>query len=536
MSLSSPFIQRPVATSLLAAAFLLVGLVCYFQLPVSALPQVDFPTLQVSASLPGASPETMASNVATPIERQLSLIAGITQMTSLSTQGQTQVVLQFELNRNIDGAAQDTQAAINAAGGQLPTNLPAPPTIRKVNPADAPVLAIAMRSDTLPIAKVSDYADSIVAQQISRIDGVGLVNINGQRKPAIRIQIDPRKAASMGLQLDTVRTAIANNTVNSPKGSLTGPSQNMTVLANDQILDVAPWRNLVVAYKNGAPVRVKDIGRAIDDVENNQIGAQSFPGPAAVGAAKTVKAGPAVLLAITKQPGANVLQTVAAVKKALPGIEANVPPGIDFNIIQDRTQTIEASVSDVERTLLITIVLVVAVIYLFLLNVRATIIPSAVIPLSLLATAAVMLPAGFSLDNLSLMALTIAVGFVVDDAIVMVEAIWRRIEHGEKPFQAALNGASEIGFTILSISISLIAVFTPLMFMSGIVGRLMREFALTLSASVLISVAMSPHLHTDVVLSVPEEARTAQEPHHQGSGPRLHQPGPRAMPRRWTWS
>ncbi|MEI9889929.1 MAG: efflux RND transporter permease subunit [Caulobacteraceae bacterium] len=490
MSISSPFIKRPVATSLLAAAFLMVGIVCYFQLPVSSLPQVDFPTLQVGASLPGASPETMASNVATPLERQLSLIAGVTQMTSSSTLGQSQVLLQFDLSRNLDGAAQDTQAAINAAAGQLPSTLPAPPTIRKVNPADAPILVLSMRSDTLPIAKVSDYADSIVAQQLSRLDGVGLVNIYGQRKPAIRIQIDPRKTAALGIQLDTVRTAIVNSTVNAPKGNLTGPKSNYTILANDQILSLGPWQNLIVAYKNGAPVRVKDIGVAIDDVENNQNGAQSFPG---AGATKdnAIKAGPTILVAVTKEPGANVLRTVQAIKKALPGIEANVPASVEFQIAQDRTQTIQASVKDVEMTLLITIVLVVAVIFLFLRNVRATVIPSAVIPLSLLATAAVMLPAGFSLDNLSLMALTIAVGFVVDDAIVMVEAIWRRIEHGEKPFQAALNGSGEIGFTILSISISLIAVFTPLMFMSGVVGRLMREFALTLSAAVVISVCMS---------------------------------------------
>src|SRR5215469_324272 len=489
LSISSPFIKRPVATSLLAAAFLLVGLVCYFQLPVSALPEVDFPTLQVNASLPGASPDTMASNVATPLERQFSLIAGITDMTSSSTQGQTGVQLQFELSRNIDGAAQDVQAAINAAGGQLPSNLPAPPSIRKVNPADAPILALAMRSDTLPIAKVSDYADSIVAQQLSRLDGVGIVNIYGQRKPAIRIQIDPRKVASLGLQLDSIRQVIANNTVNAPKGALNGPHGNLTILANDQILDVAPWRNLVVAYKDGARVRVKDIGDASDDVENNQSGAQSFPGKASTD--PRIKGGPAILLGVTKQPGANVLRTVDEINKALPGIEANIPASVEVYPIQDRTQTINASTRDVEITLLITVVLVVAVIFLFLRNVRATIIPSAVIPLSLLATAAVMLPAQFSLDNLSLMALTIAVGFVVDDAIVMVEAIWRRIEHGEKPFQAALNGSGEIGFTILSISISLIAVFTPLMFMSGIVGRLMREFALTLSASVVISVCMS---------------------------------------------
>jgi HAE1 family hydrophobic/amphiphilic exporter-1 len=489
VSISSPFIKRPVATSLMAAAFLFVGVVCYFLLPVSALPQVDFPTLSVSASLPGASPDTMASNVATPLERQLSLIPGITQMTSSSTLGSTNVVLQFELTRNIDGAAQDVQAAINAAGGQLPTNLPAPPTVRKVNPADSPIFVMAMRSDTFPISKVSDYADSIVAQQISRLDGVGLVNIYGQRKPAIRIQIDPRKVASMGLNLDAIRTAIANNTVNAPKGALTG-QRSQAIYANDQALDLASWKDLIIAYKNGAPVHISDVGQASQDIENNQVGAESYPGAGDISGG-IIKAGPAVILPITKSPGANVLRTVQTIKKALPGIRANIPPGIDLYQVQDKTQTIQASVLDVEMTLLITIVLVVAVIFLFLRNVRATIIPSAVIPLSLFATAAVMLPVGFSLDNLSLMALTIAVGFVVDDAIVMVEAIWRRIEHGEKPFQAALNGAGEIGFTILSIAISLIAVFTPLMFMSGIVGRLMREFALTLSAAVILSVALS---------------------------------------------
>jgi HAE1 family hydrophobic/amphiphilic exporter-1 len=489
MSISSPFIKRPIATSLIAAAFLLIGLVCYVQLPVSALPQVDAPTLQISANLPGASPETMASNVATPLERQLSLIQGITQMTSTNSLGSTTIVLQFELSRNIDGAAQDVQAAIQAAGGQLPTNLPSPPSIRKVNPADAVVMAIAMYSQTLPIVTVSDYADNIIAQQISRIDGVGLVNVGGAQKPAIRIQVDPRKVASMGIQLDAIRNAIAANTVNAPKGNLVSDRQSLTVYANDQVLKASQWNDLVVAYKNGAPVRVRDIGRAVAGVENNQSGAWGEPGPANRDA--TLIRGKVVHVSITKAPGANVIRTVDAIKKALPDLQAKIPSSIEMHVVADRTQTIRASVKDVEITLLITVVLVVAVIFLFLRNVRATLIPSAVIPLSLFATAAVMLPAGFSLDNLSLMALTIAVGFVVDDAIVMVEAIWRRIEHGEKPFQAALNGAGEIGFTILSISISLIAVFTPLAFMGGIVGRLMREFALTLSAAVLISVALS---------------------------------------------
>ena len=491
MSLSSPFIRRPVATSLIAIAFLVVGVVAYFNLPVAALPQVDFPTLQVSASLPGASPETMASNVATPLERQFSLIPGVSQMTSVSSLGSTSITLQFELSRNIDAAAQDVQSAINAASGQLPTNLPAAPSFRKVNPADAPIMILALSSDTLPLSQVSDYADNILSQQISRIDGVGLVNIGGQQKPAMRIQLDPRRIAAMGLQIDNVRATIVNNTVNQPKGAINGPGRNLTVYANDQITDPAVWNNLVVGYHgaNGAPIRISDLGGAKADVENNQIGAWVFPGKANTDA--TLKGGRGVLLIIFKQPGANVIKTVDRINAALPGLEANIPPAIAVHVVADRTQTIRASVKDVEITLLITIVLVVAVIFLFLRNVRATLIPSVVIPLALLATAAVMLVVGFSLDNLSLMALTIAVGFVVDDAIVMVEVIWQRIEKGEEPFEAALAGAGEISFTILSISISLIAVFTPLMFMGGVVGRLMREFALTLSAAVVLSIILS---------------------------------------------
>jgi HAE1 family hydrophobic/amphiphilic exporter-1 len=489
VSLSSPFIRRPVATSLIAAAIFVFGLVAYFNLPVAALPEVDFPTLQVSASLPGASPETMASNVATPLERQFSQIAGVTQMTSSSTNGSTSITLQFDLSRNIDSAAQDVLTAVNAAGGQLPTNLPSPPTIRKVNPADAPIMIIGLTSDTLPIATVNDYADNIFSQQISRIDGVGLVNIGGQQKPAMRIQIDPRKAAALNLQLDAIRATIANNTVNAPKGLINGPLKASTVYANDQIMDVTTWNKLIVGYHAGAPIRIRDLGRAIQDVENNQIGAWIYPGPA--NQDKTLTAGHAILLIVFKQPGANVIKTVDRINAALPGLQANIPPGIGVHILADRTQTIRASVSDVKLTLLLTIFLVVGVIFLFLRNTRATIIPSVVIPLSLLGTAAVMLAAGFSLDNLSLMALTIAVGFVVDDAIVMVEVIWRHIEDGLPPFEAALKGAQEISFTILSISISLIAVFTPLMFMGGVVGRLMREFALTLSAAVVISVILS---------------------------------------------
>jgi len=510
VSLSSPFIRRPVATSLIAAAIFVFGLVAYFNLPTAALPQVDFPTISVSASLPGASPETMASNVATPLERQFSAIPGVTQMTSSSSYGSTSVTLQFDLSRNIDAAAQDVQTAVSAAGGQLPTNLPSPPTIRKVNPADAPIMIIGLSSDTLPIQTVDDYADNILSQQISRLDGVGQVGIGGQQKPAVRIQIDPRRAAALNLQLDSIRTTIANNTVNAPKGLINGPLKASTVYANDQIMDITTWNNLIVGYNKGAPIRVHDLGRAINDVENNQMGAFIYPGPANTD--KTLHASRAIMLVIFKQPGANVIKTVDGINAALPGLRNNIPPAINVTILADRTQTIRASVNDVKITLLITIFMVVAVIFLFLRNVRATLIPSVVIPLSLLGTTAVMLAAGFSLDNLSLMAMSIAVGFVVDDAIVMVEVIWRHIEEGLPPFEAALKGAQEISFTILSISISLIAVFTPLMFMGGIVGRLMREFALTLSAAVATSVVLSltftPMLCA-LFLRAPEPPKTA---------------------------
>jgi HAE1 family hydrophobic/amphiphilic exporter-1 len=490
-NLSAPFIRRPVATALIAIGFLLVGIVAYINLPVAALPEVDFPTLQISVGLPGASPETMASNVATPLERQFATVQGLSQMTSVSSLGSTSVTLQFQLNRNIDSAAQDVQAAINAAGGQLPTNLPAPPNIRKVNPADAPIMIISVRSDSLPIQTVNDYADNILSQQLSTIGGVGLVTIGGQQKPAIRIRVDPNKIGALGLQLDNVRTAIANETVNAPKGALTGPRENLAVYANDQIFDTSVWNNLVIGYnsKSGGAVRIKDVGSAIANVENNQLGAWIYPGKGNTD--KELVGGQAILLIIYKQPGANVIQTVDAIQKSLPRLRANIPPSIDVRVVADRTQTIRASVKDVETTLLITIGLVVAVIFLFLRNIRATIIPSVIIPLALLATAGAMLPLHFSLDNLSLMALSIAVGFVVDDAIVMEEVIWQKIEHGMGPFEAALEGSGEISFTILSISISLVAVFTPLMFMGGVVGRLMSEFAFTLSAAVVLSIFLS---------------------------------------------
>ncbi|WP_068089934.1 efflux RND transporter permease subunit [Novosphingobium rosa] len=489
MSISRPFIQRPVATTLLAAAILLVGIVAYFSLPVAALPSVDFPTLQVSTSLPGASPTTMASNVATPLERQFALIPGISQMTSVSSLGSTSITLQFQLNQSIDSDFMQVQAAINAASAQLPSNLPAQPTIRKVNPADAPIMVLTMTSDTLPLDQVDNYADVILSQQVSSIQGVGLVTIGGQQKPAVRIQLDPARVAARGLQIDSVRAKLVASTTNAPKGSINGAQQGLTVYANDQILDAKGWQNLVVGYSGGKAVHLSDIGSAEPGVENNQIGAWTFPGKANTD--PTFKANQGILLVIYKQPGANVIQTVQAIRDALPRLKANIPPGINVSVLRDSTQTIQASVKDVEQTLLITIALVVAVIFVFLLDIRATLIPSAVIPLALLGAAAGLYVLGDSLDNLSLMALSIAVGFVVDDAIVMVEVIWQHMEHGAKPLEAALAGAGEVGFTILSITASLIAVFTPLMFMGGVVGLFMHEFAVALSTAVLMSMVLT---------------------------------------------
>ncbi len=489
MNISQPFINRPVATSLVAVALLLVGVAAFLFLPVSALPNVDFPTVQVSASLPGASPETMASNVATPLERQFSLIPGISQMTSASALGTTNVTIQFKLGQSLTTEFQQVQAAINAASAQLPTNLPAQPTIRQVNPSDAPIMILALTSDSLPLDQVDNYADVILSQQISTISGVGLVNIGGHQKPAVRIELDPRKVAARGLQLDAVRAKIAAATTNAPKGAISGSTQNLTVYANDQLLDAQPWNDIVVGYVNGASILLKDVATINQSVENNQVGAFVFPGKANTD--PSFAGGQGNLLVIFKAPGANVITTVNDIRQQLPKLEASIPPGIKVHILMDRTQTIRAAVKDVEITLMITVALVVAVIFMFLLNVRATLIPSAVIPLALLGAAAFMLPAGYSLDNLSLMALSIAVGFVVDDAIVMVEVIWQHLEKGEKPFEAALKGSSEVSFTILTISISLVAVFTPLMFMGGVVGLLMREFAVTLSAAVVISMMLT---------------------------------------------
>jgi HAE1 family hydrophobic/amphiphilic exporter-1 len=489
LSLSTPFIKRPVATTLLAVAVMLVGLVAYFSLPVAALPNVEFPTLQVSTSLPGASPTTMASNVATPLERQFSLIPGITQMTSVSSLGSTSITLQFQLGNSLDSDFMQVQAAINAASAQLPSNLPAQPTIRRVNPADAPIMMLALTSDTLPLDQVDNYADIIFSQQVSRIQGVGLVTIGGQQKPAVRIQLDPNRIAARGLQIDNVRAKIVASTTNAPKGSINGGQQGLTIYANDQILDAKGWQDLVVGYTAGKAVHLADIGSVSAGVENNQIGAWVFSGKANTD--PSFKSDQGILLIIYKQPGANVIDTVNQIRAQLPALKANIPPGINVSILRDSTQTIKAAVVDVQNTLLITIVLVVAVIFVFLLDVRATLIPSAVIPLALLGAAAALWAMGDSLDNLSLMALSIAVGFVVDDAIVMVEVIWQHMEHGAKPMEAALAGAGEVGFTILSITASLIAVFTPLMFMGGVVGLLMREFAVALSAAVIMSMILT---------------------------------------------
>ena len=478
MNIAAPFIRRPIATTLLMAAFTLAGIAAYFYLPVAPLPQVDFPTIQVSAQLAGASAETMAASVANPLEQQFGQIAGVTQLTSINTLGNTQISIQFELNRNIDAAAQDVQAAITAAGRRLPANLTTPPYYRKFNPADPPILLLAVTSDTVPLTEADDYAENILSQQISQIHGVAYVAIGGQQKPAVRVQVDPEKLATRGLTLEDVRGVLGRITADAAKGTINGAVQSFTVAANDQIMKPGDYDNIILAYKQGAPIRVKDVGHAVGGPENYLLGA-------------TATGKPCVLLVVFKQPGANVIETVQGIYGALPKLRSVIPAGVKIDVISDRTVTIRASVFDVEFTLLLTIVLVVLVILVFLRNLRATLIPSAVVPISLLGTLAIMYTVGFSLDNLSLMALTIAVGFVVDDAIVVVENIVRHIEAGEKPYQAALGGAGEIGFTVFSISLSLVAVFIPLLLMEGIIGRLMREFALTVTVTIAVSVIVS---------------------------------------------
>jgi hydrophobe/amphiphile efflux-1 (HAE1) family protein len=476
MSISSPFIQRPIATSLIMVGILLVGAATFPLLPVAPLPQVDFPTISVTTQLPGGDPVTMASAVTAPLERQFAEIPGVTQMTSSSVYGISSITVQFDLSRNIDGAAGDIQAAINAAAGQLPKTLPAPPFYRKVNPSDPPIMIFAVHSDAFPITTVDDYAENILMQNISQILGVGLVTVFGQQKPAIRIQVDPEKLAAMDIGLDDLRLSIMSITTDSPKGSIDAATRTFTIYDNDQLLKAEQWNDAIIAYNQttGAPVRIRDVGRAINGPQNNKL-------------AGWWNNKPAIILAVQKEAGANVIETVDRIKALLPQLQAAIPPAIRADIVIDRTTTIRASVGDVEFTLMLTIALVVMVIFLFLRSLSATIIPSVTVPLALVGTFALMYVAGFSIDNLSLMGLSIAVGFVVDDAIVMLENIERHVEEGLSPLEAALKGSAEIGFTILSISLSLIAVFIPLLFMSGIVGRIFREFAVTVTMTIAVS-------------------------------------------------
>ncbi len=478
MNLSRPFILRPVATSLLMAAILLAGFTAFRQLPVSALPQVDYPTIQVLTFYPGASPVVMASSVTAPLERQFGQVPGLKQMTSTSSFGSSIVTLQFALDLNIDVAEQEVQASINSSGTYLPRDLPNPPVYNKTNPADAPILTLALTSATLPLSKVEDLADTRLAQKISQLPGVGLVSISGGQKPAVRIQANPTALASYDLSLEDIRTAAAAANVNSAKGNFDGPRQAYTIGANDQLLSSEAYKPLIIAYRNNAPVRLSDVATVVDDAENVQQAAWENERPA-------------VILNVQRQPGSNIIGVVDRVTQLLPSLRASLPASIDLKVMTDRTTTIRASVHDVEFELLLTVALVVMVIFLFLRSIAATIIPSVAVPLSLVGTFGVMYLLGYSLDNLSLMALTISTGFVVDDAIVMIENISRYIEEGERPLEAALKGAQQIGFTILSLTVSLIAVLIPLLFMGDIVGRLFREFAITLAVTIVVSAAVS---------------------------------------------
>ena len=478
MNISEPFIRRPIATSLLMIGLLLAGLVGYHFLPVAALPQVDYPTITVTTGLPGASPTTMVSSVTTPLERQFGQIPSLNQMTSTSSFGNSLVTLQFDLERDIDAAEQDVQAAINAASNLLPRTLPVPPTYSKSNPADAPILTLSVSSTNLPLSQVDDYADSVLAQKISQVSGVGLVTLNGGQKPAVRIQTDPTALAGLGLGMEDVRAAVVQSNVNQPKGNLDGEKQAYTLAADDQLFNAAAYRPLVISYRNGAPVRLKDVADVVDGVENSQL----------AGWANDQRA---IILNVQRQPGTNIIQVADRIKALLPQLKSSVPPSIDLSIITDRTETIRASVADVQFTLVLTIVLVVVVIFFFLRNLWATVIPGIAVPLSLIGTFGVMYLLGYSLDNLSLMALTISTGFVVDDAIVMIENIARYIEAGEGVLQSALKGAKQIGFTIVSLTVSLVAVLIPLLFMGGVIGRLFREFAVTLSVAIVVSALLS---------------------------------------------
>jgi multidrug efflux pump len=478
MSISSPFIHRPVATTLLTIAIALAGAAAFRVLPVSSLPQIDFPTISVGASLPGAAPEIMASSVATPLERQFGRIAGVTEMTSSSFLGTTSITMQFDLNRNIDGAARDVEAAINAARSYLPTNLPSNPTYRKVNPADAPILILALTSDIYDRGPMYDAASTIIEQRLSQIQGVGQVTVGGSSLPAVRVELNPTQLNSYGLGLQDVQALLSKQNANEPKGQISNGDTTVDIVANDQILKAADYKDLIVGYHKGAAIKLSDVAEIEDSVEN-------------IRAAGYMDGKPCVMLIIFRQPGANIIDTVDRIRESIPALQASVPAGINFVYVLDRTTTIRASVSDVERTLVISIVLVILVVFIFLRNVRATLIPSVAVPVSLIGTFGVMYLCGYSIDNLSLMALTISTGFVVDDAIVVIENVSRYLEQGLSPMDAALKGAAEIGFTVLSISISLVAVFIPILLMGGIVGRLFREFAVTLSVAILVSLVVS---------------------------------------------
>ena len=478
MSISRPFILRPVATSLLMAGLLLVGIVAYRQLPISALPQVDYPTIQVVTFYPGASPEVTASSITAPLERQFGQLPGLSQMTSSSSFGASVITLQFVLEENIDVAEQEVQAAINAAGTFLPNDLPTPPIYSKVNPADAPILTLALTSDSMPLPQVEDLADTTFAQKISQLPGVGLVTISGGQKPAVRVQANPTALASYGMSLEQLRNVISQVNVDQAKGQLQNNRQAFTIGANDQLMAAHEYADTIVAYKNGNPVRLSDVASVIEGPENQY-------------QAAWMNNTPAVILNIQRQPGANIIKVADSIKKLVPRLQANLPASVKIAMLTDRTQTIRASVDDVQFELMLTVALVVMVIFLFLRTLSATVIPSVAVPLSLVGTFAVMYLLGYSLDNLSLMALTISTGFVVDDAIVMIENIDRYIEEGHTPLEAALQGSGQIGFTIVSLTVSLIAVLIPLLFMGDIVGRLFREFAVTLSVTILLSAIIS---------------------------------------------
>ena len=482
MNPSRAFILRPVGTALLMAAIMLVGLVALRFLPISALPEVDYPTIQVQTFYPGASPEVMTSAVTAPLERQFGQMPSLNQMASQSSAGASVITLQFSLDLPLDIAEQEVQAAINAAGNLLPADLPAPPIYAKVNPADAPILTLAITSKTTPLTEIEDLADTRLAQKISQVAGVGLVSIGGGQRPAVRIQANPLALAAYGLNLDDLRTTVSNLNVNTPKGNFDGPTRNFTINANDQLTDASAYQTAIVAYKNGRPVMLTDVAKIVDAAENTKLGAWVGTGHAVT---------PAILLNIQRQPGANVIQVVDSVKALLPQLQASMPASVDVSVITDRTTTIRASVRDVQFELAMSVVLVVLVMYLFLANIYATVIPSLSVPLSLIGALAVMYLCGFSLDNLSLMALTIATGFVVDDAIVMIENIARYVEQGDTALEAALKGSKQIGFTIISLTVSLIAVLIPLLFMGDVVGRLFHEFAITLAVTIVISAVVS---------------------------------------------